>query len=209
MAKKKSGKLSKTIKKVSKTKVSIGSIILMFAIVIGVSAFVLPSISNEPTEQMVVTESTLEDVVKTSSLSTYETVYNGVSTVMNSKKKEKIDYYVAYEATVKAGLDFNKISIDKDDENKTVFITLPPIDLQKPIVSMETLDFIIVNKWIDENGLVADAYKICINDVTNEASSQKAIYEYAKKNAENLIKGLISPFVNQLDGYSIQFKEGE
>ena len=67
-------------------------------------AFILRPGQTEPAQE-VVTISTLEKIIHTSELSTYTTAYNGIATVMNEKDPEEVDYYVAYEAKVNAGID--------------------------------------------------------------------------------------------------------
>lgn len=198
--------LTKELKKLGKRKLRIGAIFLV-VLLIAISFFAITKlIKKEPGKQEVVTISTLEKVIKTSSLSTYETVYNGVATVMNEDNKN-IDYYVTYEATIKAGLDFNELSIKKDDEKHIFIVSIPPITLQDPTVAIEKLDYIIINRKVEKQGLIANAYSICVNDVKQKAKNQTAIYDYASQNAENLIKGLISPFIEQIDGdYGIEFE---
>ena len=44
-----------------------------------------------------------------------------------------------------------------------------------------------------------EAYKKCIEDVTNETNAEDTIYELAEENAKNIIEALIKPFVCQLD----------
>lgn len=163
-------------------------------------------VSKKNNEPIVINAAALEKIVRSRTLSTYETVYNGVVPVMNDKEPEKVDYYISYEATVKAGLEFNEIKIRKDDENKQIIVSIPEITLQDPIVPIEKIDYIIVNKKVDVNGLIANAYKIAINDVIEESSKQEALFVYADQNAKNLITGLLSPFVEELDGYSIVFE---
>lgn len=202
-------KIKETAKKVSKKKVSLGTIFIIVILLAIFVAFVMPAIARKDGEQVINTESTLENVIKTSSLSTYETVYNGVAAKMD-EKNEKVQYYVSYTATVKAGLDFNKIGVNVNEEQQKVTVTLPPITLQEPTVAIEDLDYIFVKKHYKEQGVVAEAYALCIDDVREESKKQKSIYKYAFQNAQNLIKGLLSPFVEQLDGnYTIEFKEGK
>lgn len=192
-------------KKIGKKKVTLGSVIFTLTIVLIAVAFVLPKAFQKEGSQNIVSENTLEKVVKTSTLSTYETVYNGIVPVMNEKNPDKIDYYISYEAVVKAGLEFDKIKISKDDINKTILVKLPSINLLEPTVD-EKLDYIIVNRKVDENGLFAEAYKIAKADVVNESMKQETLLSYATKNAQNLVKGLLSPFVNQLKDYEIIFE---
>ena len=159
-----------------------------------------------PGPQEVDAVSTLEKVVKNSSLSTYEVVYNGVATVYNEKKPEEVDYYVAYTATVNAGLNFKEIEIFKDDEKKEIVVSLPAIELYEPKVKIEELDYIVVGKKVKTETISADAYKVCIADCDYRAKNQSEIYKYAKENGERLILGLLTPFVENLDEeYTIRF----
>ena len=168
--------------------------------------FVLPQLTKKPGPQVVDTVSTLEKIVKSSSLSTYEVVYNGVAVVKNPEKPEKDDYYVSYLATVKAGFDFKEIEISKDDEKHIIVVSLPPIELE-PKVKIEDLDYIIVNNKVKTETISVDAYKVCKQDVEEEIKDKEAIYTYAKKNGESLIKGLLQPFVDQLeDKYTIELE---
>lgn len=201
MEKKKKDKLTKNIKKIAKRKVTIQSIVICAIILIVAFAFIIPNVTrkNKGDQQKVITVTTLEKVVKSSSLSTYETVYNGVAEVKNKENSDEIDYYVTYEATVKAGLDFDQIVITKNEQEKQIIVSLPEIKLYEPIVAIEKIDYIINNKKIDKQGLISEAYSVCINDVKQESSKQSAIFKYAQKNAENLIEGLLSPFVEQME----------
>ena len=157
--------------------------------------------------QKVDTVSTLEKVIKTSSLSTYETVYNGVAVVMNEEKPEQVDYCVSYNATVKAGLDFKDIKISMDEENHIISVQLPEIELSDPVIPIQKSEYIIVNKKINQDAISAKAYSICIEDAKEEAKKRDAIFKYARENAQKLIEGLISPFISQLEEeYRISFE---
>ena len=149
----------------------------------------------------------MEKVVKNSSLSTYEVVYNGVTTVYNEKKPEDVDYHVSYTATIKAGFDFKEIKVKKDEENHEIIFSLPPVELYEPKVKIEELDYIVVNKKIKTETISADAYKICKADAEKRAKSQEAIYKYARENGERLIKGLAAPFLDKMEEeYTIKFE---
>ena len=77
--------------------------IIIAVIVIAVIAVVLTKVfkKEEPVKE-VITVSTLEKIVEVSDLSTFKVVYNGVACAEDK-------YYVSYEATVDAGIDFEKI----------------------------------------------------------------------------------------------------
>ena len=206
MTKDRKSKIKEITKKAKNTKISILSLLIIFVLLVLFVLFVLPLLNNKPGEQETVTVSSLEKVVKTSTLSTYEIVYNGVAVVMNDEKPDQEDYYIAYESTVKAGLDFSKIEISKNEDSKEIVVKLPRITLEKPNVQIDKQEIIIVNKKMNQDGLSARAYKKSIEDVTEETKNQEAIYEFARQNAEKLISGLITPFVNQSnDEYVIIF----
>lgn len=201
----KNKKIGQTLKKMSSIKVTIGFITVVVLLGAFFTMFILPQFINEDEEPVLINEASLENVLKVSKLSTYETVYNGITTLYNDYVEGMIDCYVSYEATVKASLDFSDIKIRHDSLDKKIVITIPPIYLDEPVVLIEKLDYIKVNKNINENGLVSKAYDKCIEDVKNESQKQESLITYAKENAENLIEGLLSPFINQYEGYSIEF----
>ena len=187
----------------------IGVVILVF--IIAITALIIAINESKkpkgPGPQQVDTVAILEKVVKNSSLSTYEVVYNGVATVYNEKKTEDIDYHVAYSATVTAGFDFNSIKISKDEEKHEIVVSLPPIEIYEPKVNIEDLDYIVVGKKVKVETLSADAYKKSIADVDKEARDQGEIVKYAKENGERLIRGLLTPFVDKLEEkYTIRFE---
>jgi len=200
----------KFIKQMGMTKLIIAAAIVV-AVLGAIIALVVvlnkPKPQKGPGPQQVDTVSTLIKVVKNSSFSTYEVVYNGVCTIKNEKKPENVDYYVSYTATVKAGFDFKEIKITKNDETNELVISLPPIELYEPQVKIEELDYIIVNKKVKTETISADAYKICKADVAERSKQQNAIYKYAKENGERLVKGLITPFLEKTDeNYTIKFE---
>ena len=67
------------------------------------------------------------------------------------------------------------------------------------------MDYIFINDNANTETVSEEAYKQCIDDVTNESNSETAIYELAGQNAKNIVKALIRPFVNSLDSeYKLQ-----
>ncbi len=147
----------------------------------------------------VITSSTLEQMISVSDLSTYTSVYNGVARAKDKEDPEKIDYYVAYEAVVKAGIDFEKLAIDVDNEGKLIHIALPEVEITEIDVEIESLDFIFNDDQYDASTITNEAYKLCEADVRAESSQQESIYDLARQSAINTIKALIRPIIDQLD----------
>ena len=132
-------------------------------------------------------------------MSTFEAIYNGIASVANEEKPENIDYYVSYEAKVKAGIDFEKVNLEVNEDEKRITVTLPEVKITDVNVDIASLDYIFMNKRANTETVSAQAYKKCIEDVTNESNSTTAIYEFAKQNARNIVEALIKPFIEQLD----------
>lgn len=177
-------------------------VLILALIIIGVTAI---SVSSKKPELEIISKSTLEKIINVSDLSTFEAVYNGIAKVMNEDNPEKVDCYVSYEAKVKAGIDFEKVDIEVDSENKVISVKLPEIKITDVNVDITSLDYIFENDKANTSTVSQKAYKKCIEDVKNESNSEDAIYDLAEQNAHNIVEALISPFIEQLDDeYQLQ-----
>lgn len=169
------------------------TIIIIAVILIAVVAVVLLKVfkKEEPVKE-VITVSTLEKIVEVSDLSTFKVVYNGVAVAEDK-------YYVSYQATVDAGIDFEKIEITVDNEAKLVTIKLPQAEILDTYVDIASMDYIFVDKKANSETVSEEAYKLCKYDVKHESENQEAILDLAQQNAENVVIALVKPFVDQVD----------
>lgn len=173
---------------------------LILVIVVLVMAFiVIPTARNSKKQAEVITVSTLQEIIDVSELSTFTAVYNGIAQVMNQDNPESVDYYVSYEAKVNAGIDFEQVGIDLDEEAKTIRITMPPVELTEVNVDISSLDFIFYNQKLNTSTVTETAYKACEADVEKESQEQQAIYDLAEQNAKNVLTALVKPIVDQAD----------
>lgn len=171
---------------------------LVLAIVVLVVAFiVVPTSQNDNKQAEIVTVSTLQEIINVSELSTFTAVYNGIAQVMNADDPELVDYYVSYEAKVNAGIDFEDIDIDVDEDAFTVHITVPPVTLTDVNVDISSLDFIFYNEKANTSTVTEEAFKACEADVEKESQEQAAIYELAEQNAKNVLTALVRPIIDQ------------
>ena len=171
---------------------------LVLVIVVLVMAFiVIPTARNSQKQAEVITVSTLQEIIDVSELSTFTAVYNGIAQVMNQDNPESVDYYVSYEAKVNAGIDFEQVGIDLDEEAKTIRITMPPVELTEVNVDISSLDFIFYNQKLNTSTVTETAYKACEADVEKESQEQQAIYDLAEQNAKNVLTALVKPIVDQ------------
>ena len=122
----------------------------------------------------------------------------------NEKKPEQIDYYVSYEATVNAGIDFQAVEISMDEEQKIITLKVPEAHIINQDVDESSMEFIFQNKKANKSGVTEVAYKACEEDVQRESEQQTAICELAAQNAENVLRALTKPIVDQLgEGYQL------
>lgn len=162
-------------------------------------AIVLMAGSNRKSEPEILRISTLQKIINVSELSTFQVIYNGVAEVMNKEDASEVDYYVSYMSKVNAGIEFDKVEIDVSHDTKTIIVTIPQTEITDINVDITTLDYLFYNDKANNETVSQEAYKACIEDVKNESAGKKDIYELAEENAKNILKALITPFVEQLD----------
>ena len=183
------------------------AVLFVIILVIITALMIKIKIFNKKSEPTIISKATLEKVINVSDLSTFEAIYNGVAAVENEEKPENIDYYVSYEAKVKAGIDFALVEVEVNEAEKIITVTLPEVKITDVDVDIASLDYIFMNNKANTETVSAQAYKKCIKDVTKESNSTDEIYESARQNARNIVEALISPFVEQLDSeYKLEIK---
>ena len=190
-------KWSKVLQKHKKI-IPVIAVIIVVGLVMGVR--MISKMFNRPEQKPeVITQTTLEKMINVSEVSTFTAVYNGIAQVMNEEKPENVDYYVAYEAKVNAGFDFEKVVIEIDEESKTIHIDIPDIYITDKTVEISSLDFIFYNKKANTSTVTEEAFRACEEDVQRESEEQSAIFELAQQNARNVVKALTEPIIEQWD----------
>lgn len=156
-----------------------------------------------PSEPEIEVSSALEKMIFKNKMTTFLSVYDGIVTVKDDGGKVK--YHVAYEAVVKTGIDFSKVDLTFDEENKKqIHIVVPVATINEINVDHKSLDFMFQNEKHNTPETVAEAYGLCQNDALSECANQKAIFKLAKQNAGNVLKAMVEPIVKQIDAeYSV------
>lgn len=183
--------------------------LIMTAVLIAGLAVVFLLLGNmgKDDKKNIITKANLEKMINVSDLSTYEAVYNGIARVPDKEESKDIDYYVSYEAKVKAGIDFEKVQLNVDEKEKKILVSVPDIKTTDINVDITTLDFIFENKKAETETVTQEAYKAAIKDVKKEITDKDAIYTLARENAKNVVKALIQPFTGQIDPeYELEIK---
>lgn len=167
------------------------------AILVCVVALIALLPQKTPEPQINVT-TTLERIVKSSDLSTAIFQYNGIVEIPNKKNIEKIDYYIYYKASVYAGIDFSQVKFTEDKTAKTITATLPEVEIQDTVVDPDSLDFMFQSKKADNISVLDAAFTACETDIRQECTSESAILDVARLNAENAVRALTEPVMDSI-----------
>ena len=163
----------------------------------GTSDFVEENIIGEEGKVTTVTESTLEEVIKKSQLYTAEYPYNGYVTVYD--EDGSIKYYVAYEGTVKAGIDVTRITVKIDEDTDTITVQLPEVLIEDPVVNAGTMEFIFKKNKYNTETVAEEAYRYAEEDLANRVKEDADIRACAQESAKAAERAMIEPWVNQIE----------
>ena len=110
---------------------------------------------------------------------------------------------MVYTATVKAGIDIDKVKSAVDNQNKIVYIYLPDAEVLDVKVNNDSVEFynksfVLFNS--DEKSDTADALHLAEEDAKSDAL-ETGILELANQHSKTLIKGILEGVV---DGYSME-----
>ncbi|MCR5293542.1 MAG: DUF4230 domain-containing protein [Eubacterium sp.] len=184
----------------------IAAIILVAALgLVALGVFVIaPKLQPKGGTVSTITESKLERILEISQLNTVEYTYNAVATIYN-EDYTYIKYYVAYDGTVKAGIDFSKVDVSVDETTKTIFINLPDVEIMDVLVDAGSMEYIFPDEFMESETITEEAYRLCNENLRMKAENEEKMYTMARKNAETAVSGLIKPWVKQVDeGYQIK-----
>lgn len=163
-----------------------------------ISEFIDDKIAGEEGKVTTITESTLQEIFSISELATAEYTYSSIAH-MYEEDGETPMYHVAYSATIMAGIDFSKIIISVNEENKVVTLKMPNCEIQSAKVNFESLDFIFEKEKYNNEGTVDESYELCKSDLETRIGTEDELLEIAKGNAEAVVEALVIPWINQLD----------
>lgn len=194
-----SAKEKKPFKLSLKQKLILGLILAVIILVAGVVIYTM--IKTRTKKPEILTSSSLEEVIKLGRMDTFKESSEGLAMKFNKEKPSQTDYYVTYQYEVKAGIDFDKITIErKEDEERILIIAhVPEVTLADPVVDINSLDFLFVNKKANNENAQSEAYKFCEADAKIACKEDTTILDCAKRNAEIIIEGLLNPFIKDAE----------
>ena len=177
---------------------------LVFVIVVG--AFVLIMQNNEG-QLTTISESSLQKIIEINELSTVDYTYNATAAKYVEDNEEEVKYYVAYEGTVTAGIDFHEIGIGVNEEEKVVTITIPEVEIHGVRVEMGKMEYIFVKDKFETETISQEAYKLCKEDLKKRIEKEELLYNAARENAISSVEALFKPWIETIDKeYKVEIK---
>lgn len=187
-------------------------ILIMFLIIAGLVLFI--TISNRPVTEY--TTKTLEFGLRDiGELATQAGYYTNVNIIENANRTiagvpiplTSSKAIMTYTGTIKAGIDFDQIIIDINDETKIVSLTMP-----NPRILSNEIDLNSFEKYDESNSIFnpinVENYNQSLIEMKSKAETQaisNGIFEAAKSNAESLI-GTMFKNVSGSEEYKLVFK---
>lgn len=156
------------------------------------------NVLDQEGEVKTISIASLESVFDITELSTADYIYNGIAKVYK-EDGTTVKYYAAYEGKVKAGIDFDKIVFDINEEEKVITVTIPDIRFTEITVNPGTLEYIFKDKKSETETVHQEAFKICEEDLAERIDKEKELVNSAKKNSIAVVEALVTPWVEQMD----------
>jgi hypothetical protein len=117
------------------------------------------------------------------------------------------NFIYSYDGVVTAGVDFNNISVKKDDENKVITITVPQSEIQYIDIDYDSFKI-----YSEKDGLwnptSIDDYNDSLVDLRKSAQEkaiEKGVLEKADENAKTIIQNFVISMVDSSD-YTIKWE---
>lgn len=197
-------------KKSSKSKGIIKRLILIIIIVV-IVFFLINTYSNGGNIETKAKIS-LDKIVEKSDLETANITYNVIGKKcknekkcdLNSNKMSNFEYVVSCKGTLTAGIDFSKVKIDIDNNNKILKIELPEVTLKgEPTIGSV--------KFLNGSDVPADelpaARKLCQETVKTRSEEDNKLLPAAKEQARIVLEEFYKNWIKAYDSsYKVEVK---
>ena len=149
-------------------------------------------------------------------LVTDEYYFTEVVSFSSIKKLWKIDlgitessYLASYDGVVTAGVDLETASVEKDEEQKRITVTLPAAEIQNVDIDPESFVLYSEKAGLGNHLSVEDfnSSLIELEQTARDKAMARGILERADDNARSLVRNLIGSLVD-LGEYTLVFAEG-
>ena len=203
-------KLIDKIKKLNKTT----KIIIILLIIIVILCLALGIAKSETGKLRISATSSLEKIVEKNDLETVNYTYNAIAkqpknenVPENSENTDDYKYFVSYQGTVSAGIDFKQVKIDVDNKEKKLIITVPEPKITGYNVDIGSLKFIFTKDKYNEASELENAFKLCKSDLANRSEKDSLILQTAKQNSITVLEAFFKPWIETFnDEYDVEIK---
>jgi hypothetical protein len=116
-------------------------------------------------------------------------------------------FMYSYDGAVLAGVDFEKIGVQTDEDRKVVTVDLPPSEIQAVTIDRDTFK-IYSEKESIWNPLKLEDYNISLAEF-EDAAKEKALGSGILERSDQQAQKLVSEFIVSLpatNGYTVEFK---
>lgn len=176
------------------------------------------AIMGEEGSVYTISEGTIHEILEINKLSTIEYTYISIAkayvddTIEDEAEKnnsKNIRYWVCYNGTITAGIEFDKLDISVDETNNIINIIVPEAQILSTNVNISDvpLEYIFTSDKYKTETVNSEAYSLACADLKQKSESDTEILDLAKENAISAIRALLEPWINQLDDqYTIEIK---
>lgn len=190
------------------------------------SSNVINAVSNSVNELIVgdegsvytISEGSVRELLEINKLSTVEYTYVSIvtayvdDTIADDAEKNNIKnirYWVCYNGTITAGIEFDKLDITVDETNRIINIIVPEAKILSTNVNISDvpLEYIFSKDKYKTETVNSEAYSLACNDLKQKAENDTEILTLARENAISAINALLEPWISQLDNqYTIEIQ---
>lgn len=122
-------------------------------------------------------------------------------------KFTETSFLVSYDGVITAGVDFDRITVEKDDDRKVIMVTLPASEIQSVSLDLDSFQVYSEKSGIG-NPPTASDFNSSLVELENKAKDkalERGLLDRADANARSLILGFVSGLVD-LTEYSLEFQ---
>lgn len=180
----------------------------LFRIVLAIGVICIAIVSlfrfvllDKPTTKSVITSTVLTEVIDIAELYTAEFKYRGIANVYTDDSHKQIKCRACYNAIVKAGIELNKVTLDREDAEMIVYANLPDIELKVTIIDEQSMALLPSDTDVGIDNLL----RYCKEDAENEAKESEELMQTARENMKATVEGLLYPLL-KAENYSLIWK---
>jgi hypothetical protein len=131
--------------------------------------------------------------------------YEKTKTILNFFTSSS-NFIYSYDGVVTAGIDCGEISVEKDDENQIITITVPPAEIRYIDIDYDSFQMYSEKEGL-WNSMSMEDYNDSLSefeDLAKENAINKGVLEKADENAKTIIENFVTGMIEDSD-YTIEW----